>query len=563
MYAIHFERLKKYENTPYILSLLIVGLILIVPLLDTKVIIGHDAIFHISRIIDISEALKAGTFPVRIYVDNRHFWGQPNGIFYPSFFLYFPAILKCFGLPIEICFNLLIIFAFFVGLFSSWYGFSLLTSSKKIGLISTVLYISSGYFLFDAYIRSAIGELLSLSFMPLAFASMFNFVSKPKLTIKEYFIGVFSISAVIESHILNSAIFLLLSGFLLFGVFAKQKNIKTIIIRLSGLAFVIFLINASFIIPFLVYYKNVPLTIGGINNFKNTGWSFEILKSFLFYWNFWLLTGLLLFIVFRFIPINFTSSSKGIQYPYFARFFFAGLFFFWLSSRFFPWHFIPGVERLFRTMQFSWRFLGFATMFSSVCGGYMLFNFNNKYVKKYMKIKPLTFSVCISFLICLTHFVAFNNVKFFTIPWWVTGNKSYCNSSLLSKIITSDYDYLYSDIDRKELLRQGNHYSSDAIINNYSKNLTTISFTYQTEKTTMISLPLVNYPGYTAINQYGNRISLQKSSSNHMITVPLTERSGSIKVYYEGMPIFRAGDYISFVSIIIVVFLAFRTQKKC
>lgn len=562
MYATILERLKKYENTPYFITLLIIGLILTLPLLDTKVIIGHDAIFHISRIIDISEALKAGTFPVRIYVDNRHFWGQPNGIFYPSFFLYFPAIIKCFGLPIEICFNLLIIVAFFVGLFSSWYGFSILTSSKKIGLISAVLYISSGYFLFDAYIRSAIGELLSLSFMPLAFASMYIFVNKPKLSIKKYLIGVFSFSAVIESHVLNSAIFLLLSGFLLFGVFAKQKNIKTIMIRLSGMVFVIFLINASFIIPFLVYYKNVPVTIGGISNFKNTGWSFEILKSFLLYWNFWLLTGLLLFIFFRFIPINFTSSPKGIHYPFFARYFFAGLFFFWLSSRFFPWHLIPGLERLFRTMQFSWRFLGFATMFSSVCSGYILYNLYNKYLKKYINIKPLLFAVCISLVISLTHFVAFNNVKFFTIPWWVIGNKTYCSSSLLSKMITSDYDYLFSDINRKDLLRQGNNYSSDAIISNYRKNLTTISLTYKTEKSTKIILPLVNYPGYIAIDQYGNRIPLQKRSSNHMITVPLTERNGSIKVYYEGLPIFKAGDYISVVSIIMVVFLAFRTQKK-
>ena len=554
------ERLKKAENTPYILTLLIVGLILIFPLLDTKVIRGHDYIFHITRIYNISEALKAGIFPVRIYVDGGHFWGQPTGIFYPSFFIYFPALLKCFGFPIGVCFNLLIICTFLLGLLSSWYGFSILTRSKKIGLLSTVLYISSGYFLFNAYIRSAIGELLSLSFMPLAFASVSFFVRKSKLTIKMYCIAVFSISAVIESHVLNSAILLLLSGCYIIWHLAKQKNSKAIMIRLIGLGFVIFLINASFIIPFLVFYKNVPLTFDYIKNFSKTGWSFDTLFNFLFYWNFWLLTGLLVFIVSKFLQNKYTIFPKGKRYSYFSKYFLAGLLFFWFSSAFFPWHFIPVLERIFRTMQFSWRFIGFATLFFSVCSGYMLYHFFNKYVH----VKPLSL-FALSFIICFTHFVAFNYVKFFPNPRWIIREKVYYESSILAnrKPNRSDYEYLYNDINRKTLLKQGNHYISDAIISNYNKNLTTISFTYKTKKPSKIILPLVNYPGYTAINQYGNRVPLQEKGANHMIVIPLTERTGSIKVYYEGLPIFKVADYISFVSVLLVVCFAIRTQVKC
>ena len=540
------ERVKKHENIPYVITLLIIGLILTLPLLDTRVISGHDYDFHIRRIIDISEALKAGTFPVRIYVDNGHFWGQATGIFYPSFFIYFPALLKWVGFPVGICYNLLVFCTFFFGLFSSWYEFTILTGSKKMGLLSTVLYISSGYFLFDAYIRNAVGELVSLSFMPLAFASVFCFIHKSRLSIKMIFMAIVSISAVIESHVLNSAIFLLLSGFYVTWHLVKQKNTKAIMIRLTGLAVVIFMVNATFIIPFLVFYKNIPLSLDFIKDFSKSGWSFDTLKSFLFYWNFWLLAGLLAFIVSKFFHNNYTSFPKGKRYSYFVSYFLAGLFFFWLSSSYFPWNYFPVLERLFKPMQFSWRFLGFATLFFSVCSGYMLYHFLNKY----MSIKSFSLFVLVV-VICLTHFIGFNHVKFFPFPSWNIGKKMYWNSSNEAnrKPGRMDYDYLYSDIDRKALLRQGNHYISDAVITNYHKNLTTISFMYQTTKPAEIILPLVNYPGYIAVDQYGNRIPLQKRiDSNHMIVVPLMEKNGHVKVFYKGLPIFRVGDYISFVS---------------
>lgn len=553
------ERVNKYENTPYIITLLIIGLILTFPLLDTKVISGHDAGFHFCRIIDISDALKAGTFPVRIYVDNRHFFGQPTGIFYPSFFIYFPAILNCFGLPVGICYNLLLICTYFFGLFFSWYGFTILTSSKKTALLSAVLYISSGYFLFDTYVRSAVGELLSLSFMPLAFASVYCFVRKSGLSFKMYCTAVFSISAVIESHILNGSIFLLLSSFYIIWHLATQKNTKVLMARLIGLAFVIFLINASFIIPFLVFYKNIPLVIDLEENFTKSGWSFKILKSFLIYWNFWLFSGLFISIVYRFLPDTFTSSPKRMRYSFFVPFFLAGSFLFWLSYEYFPWHFIPVLERVFRTMQFSWRFLGFATLFFSICSGYMLYHFFNKYIK----IKPVLL-FALAFVISLTHFAAFNHFIFLSPRLWSIGEKIYWDSSIMKNrpLWPSDYDYLYSDMKLKDLLKQGNRYISDAVITNYNKNLTTITFTYQTTKPAKIILPLVNYPGYIAVDQYGNHIPLQKKDSNHMIVVPLTEKNGQIKVFYKGLPIFRVADYISFFSILIIACIAIRTQIK-
>ncbi len=194
----------KASNQTYYSLLIVLGLLLILPIIDTKIIPGHDHIFHVSRIEAVAEAIKHGVFPVRMYVDQVQFWGTPTGIFYPGFFIYIPALLKLAGAPIEICYNIFIALIVFLGLFASWYGFTLLTRSKYIGLLSTVLYISSGYFLFDAYIRSALGELISMSFMPLAIASIICIINKFRVSNKIYLFAVLSITVIIESHVLST-----------------------------------------------------------------------------------------------------------------------------------------------------------------------------------------------------------------------------------------------------------------------------------------------------------------------------------------------------------------------
>ena len=109
---------KTSKKTYYIL-LFVLGLILITPVIDIKILPGHDHIFHISRIEAFAEALKQGVFPVRMCVDQVQFWGAPTGIFYPGLFSYIPALLKILGVPTEICYNIFIASIVYLGLFAS------------------------------------------------------------------------------------------------------------------------------------------------------------------------------------------------------------------------------------------------------------------------------------------------------------------------------------------------------------------------------------------------------------------------------------------------------------
>lgn len=145
----------------------------------------------------------------------------------------------------------------------------------------------------DAYIRSAIGELLGLSFMPLAIASIEILVAKSKVKVKDYVWGILAISAVIQSHVLCSV------ALVLFGLFCLIVHYKSISFRLFYrilvLIIVVFLLNAHFIIPFLLFYKNVPITMDFVDGFAEQGWPTIVLFRFFLAWNFWLVVAVYFF----------------------------------------------------------------------------------------------------------------------------------------------------------------------------------------------------------------------------------------------------------------------------
>lgn len=542
----------KLTTCNYIVLLLCFATILTLPLIDNKIIPGHDYIFHVTRILQIAEALEEGVFPVRIYVDEIRFWGTPVGIFYPGFFVYIPALLKLVGVPIEICYNFFIMMIIYLGALSSWYGFTMLTRSPKTGFFSAVLYISSGWYLIDAYIRSALGELLGLSFLPLAIACSIEFIAKSKVSVKHYIFGILSISAIIESHVLSSAFLALLVLFLLLVHFRHISYIK--FKRLFFLGLIIFLLNASFIVPFLFYYIKVPLYVEYVEEFSQKGRSLKVLFLFVVIHNFWLLIASCSFFSVYLKKFYGTALFKKtffakLVFSYYIRFFLIGLFFFCMSSKLIPWDYLNPLKHFFEVMQFPWRFLGIATLFICICGGFGLRMFFQK-----AKLKNSSILILIG-IVCITNLMVIKNIR--PIPFPKMEQKIYWNRIIWS----SDADYLYRGINIQELLAINNQYISDACIYDWRKKSTSVSFSYSADKNSVIILPLVNYPGYVAINQRGEELCIRENH-NHMIMINLPEGDGSVKVYFKGLTLFIIADVISLVSLTGLLYYVSLIQRQ-
>ncbi len=541
---------KKFNNKTYCIILFVLGLILISPVIDVKLIPGHDYIFHVARIEAVAEALKHGVFPVRIYVDSVQFWGAPVGIFYPGLFNYIPALLKLAGVPIEICYNIYIALIVYLGLFSSWYGFSLLARSKPIGLLSSALYISSGYYLFDAYMRNALGELLALSFMPLAIACIINVINKNKVPIKIYLLSILSISVIIESHVLNSAF---LSLFFICYIAINYKSITLVKSKkICCLIIILFILNATFIIPFLFFYKEVPLTVHFINTFAQSGVKLPILFRFCILWNAWILIGLYIFILRKILGSKYYINYHRTQFRYYTSFFIMGIFFLFASSTIFPWNYLTPLREIFKFMQFSWRFLGYASLCLSICGGFGL----------YLILKKISLNIktlgLVTTLICIIHLLAFT---------YLTPTTYYGNWDMIEKRywirepFYSDEDYLYKGMDADLLYKQGNQYITEANISEWQKELTNISFTYNSfTQESNITLPLINYPGYIATNQDDNEIPITENN-NHMMVINLPKGSGTVNIHYEPT-LFKIADYISVIAFTLLIYSLYWLNLK-
>ena len=536
----------------YIILLLCCATIIVLPLIDSKIIPGHDYVFHVTRILDVAEALKEGIFPVRMYVDEVQFWGTPVGIFYPGLFVYIPALLKLAGIPIEICYNFFIAMIIYLGAISSWYGFAMLTRSKITGFYSAVLYISSGWYLIDAYIRNALGELLGLSFLPLAIACMIDFITKSKIPVKHYILGILSISAIIESHVLTGA-FLVLFG--LFLIVIRVRHISlSIIKRLFCLSLILFLLNASFIVPFLLYYSKVPVDLDFVEWFSKEGWSIKILFLLVIFENFWLLNVLYSFFstyLNKFYGTRLFNNDFLIKkvFSNYIIFFITGMILIFLSSELIPWDVLYPLKKFLEVMQFPWRFLGIATLFICVCGGFGFRMFVQR-----VKLKNISIIVLIS-MVCITNIIVLNNLN--PLPFQKIEQKIYWKRITCS----TDDDYLYRGMNVKELFAMKNQYISEAVIYDWRKSLTTVSFSYSAKENSIITLPLVNYPGYVAVNQTGEDIPVEENK-NHMVMIRLPEGEGAVKVYYDGLPLFKIADYISLISLVILLYSISLIQKQ-
>ena len=215
-----------------------------------------------------------------------------------------------------------------------------------------------------------------------------------------------------------------------------------------------------------------------------------------------------------------------------------------------PWDNIPPIKNFFKFIQFSWRFLGYSTLFFCISGGFGLHHFI-----KLKSNRTSVISALFGLLICLTCLTTF---KYLTpTPFGNMEPKVYWERQLFF----SDIDYLYNDIEIARIIEHGNHYVSNAKITNWKKENTTISFSYLAENNSEIILPLINFPGYTAIDQEGKKLFINEND-NHMMVITLPKGNGNIKVFYKGLTIFKVADYISLFSLVALLYSSFRYLKK-
>lgn len=169
------EKILKNKKIIDYIILVIVGLILCIPLLNSKVdVYSDDGIQHISRAFGTFASIKQnGIFPNVISSFSNNF-GYSWNLFYGPLSTYAIIIINL------ICGNFIIaykLFALLALILSGVFMYKFInsyTENSNAALLASILYMTFPYHLTDLYSRNALGEYVSFIFIPLVFYGLYN-----------------------------------------------------------------------------------------------------------------------------------------------------------------------------------------------------------------------------------------------------------------------------------------------------------------------------------------------------------------------------------------------------
>lgn len=128
---------------------------------------GHDLNFHTYRILNLAQSMADGQFPVRLFTRGFNGYGIATPQFYCDLFLYLPALLYIFFVPLQRCFQIYVILVNTATAASAQYSFARISGSKKAAAVAAFCYTLASYRLTNILVRAAVGEYTAMVFLPL------------------------------------------------------------------------------------------------------------------------------------------------------------------------------------------------------------------------------------------------------------------------------------------------------------------------------------------------------------------------------------------------------------
>lgn len=561
------------ENSRIFRALLVLTFIVSIPLMVDYLPSGHDLPFHLMRIEGLKAGLLSKVFPVKIQPDWLNGHGYAVSVFYGDVFLYFPALLRIFGISVQSVYKLYVLLVNIATIFISYYCFSKM-SSKKCGLICAALYSLNIYRLVCLYTRAAVGEFTAMVFFPLVLYGLWKVYTLPGEN-KEHKQSWITIAAgytgILVSHMISCeiiAIFTVLTCLLLWKSTFSKKNFWILVKAVM----VIILLNLWFIVPVLDYLSSSVYVINNPNEytpfrlderaaypaqlFMNTYGVTEQSKSysagtqnempmtlgisFLLLFAAWFIGG----------TTRKTNKSSNRMEMWLCVF--LGMVSLLFVTYLLPYtalaNLIPFLEFPERSLQYPWRFLSVAALFFTwlAC---LFFSDNELDIKKRYAIAAIIVVVAvwqgISFMSQILNQESPNRI-------YQEGNLTTCEVSggeyLLLNSNKEDYinDVTY-DVTKMEVKLWNRQY------NKLELNITNL-----TQEEQQIEIPLLYYKGYKAEIKGGGYLGIKAGTSGRIrLDIP-EDFKDTVTVGFEEPWYWRICELISLLSFIIIVINFFK-----
>ena len=352
-------------------------------------VVGHDVVLEIVRLVQTKEALSSQFYP-RLAPDLYIGYGSPIFVYYPPLFLLLTSLVDFVFNNFNHSVKLVVVILGVIGSIFC-YSFLRLFSHRDAAILGTVFYVLAPYKFTDVYTRNAFAEFTALSVLPVVFYFLAaNFVAKERISLKlqaGLFLSVLFFSLSHTISLLLAFPFVLLTAFYLDWRMklsrSKQNTKRAIDHRLASkkagfvlgsdgtdslwrvLAIIILALGgASFYLLPAFFYRDLVqlenLTAGKFYFGRNFVNFIEIFfnNSFFLYQSpiplIVLLCGLI------FLLLRMTSVLAESPLGWLGVAFSLACLFMMSSLSFFLWSALP----IMRYVQFPWRLLLFFTFFT-------------------------------------------------------------------------------------------------------------------------------------------------------------------------------------------------------
>ncbi len=384
------DKIKTFFREKWHILVLVALVILIsYPALFMVMAKGHDLDFHLMRAEGIRNDVSLSNFPVRMQSQWIDGYGYPVSILYGDLFLYLLAFFRMTDLAIMPAYRLFVVCINTATVAIAYNSFKVVFKKKEIALFSTMTYTTAAYRLVDEYVRSAVGETLTIVFLPAVIACIcVIYTSRDnKIRRRASIILAFTITAITCAHTLTTSMLgiVILPGFIagLF-VFVKKGERLSRFIDLVVAGILTVLLAAFFLVPFMDFYLNagIGFALETGENIQNEG--LILSEMFAFFVDPFstiggdiqktpgiaLMMALVCAIVYMII-----SAVKKIRVENHSRIVFAAIFsivLLFMTSKIFPWNFIENnvpFGGIFTAIEFPMRYLAFVLVFLSMLAG--------------------------------------------------------------------------------------------------------------------------------------------------------------------------------------------------
>ncbi len=535
------DDVKKWTHKtyfPYFL-LLVVAVAVGLPLLQERMINGHDGIFHLFRINTTKVAILDHQLIPMVNPQMMGGFGYASNLFYGILSSYFVAFLSFF-LPIGLAANLFLLFSLFLSGVTMYLLMKDLTEKKEICLLAAIFYMIAPYHLFDLYVRCAYGEVISFVFIPLVFHGIHQILLGKK---EKWYLLTLGTAGLLLTHSISALLTGIFAFFYLLFYLPKLWNKKVLFSLLISLLFAI-LLSFPTMIPLLEAKQSSDYMVFDSEYMKTTGEKMEEHSISLLENNsdppvrIVQVSGILLGGIFLLFLFYFHFSKKKIcPFSYLCLALFSLLF----TLDFIPWKIFP---QIFSTFQFPWRFLQMTSFFSAIV-------FSFAYQETLGKNKKM---ILIPLCICLGMILYSDKIGF--------ANKGIDSALLQSNALkkrgeivrstgTASAEYLPRNaIYHYDYLSSRNHLpiflKGEGFIENTKQEGTHLQSHLVVNSTSVIELPYIYYPGYKVLINHQKIPTFE--TENGMVGIFLEKGTYQLVSSYQGTNWMIASYVVSIIT---------------